>query len=51
MSDIMKFRPVGEELYHMEGRTDMTRILETFSSFENEPKDELEWMWKEAFVA
>ena len=47
----MKFRPVGAELYHEEGRTDITKILETFRHFENAPKDELEWMWKKAFVA
>ena len=41
MSHFMKFRPVGAELYHTEGRTDMTRILEIFRSFEKAPKDEL----------
>jgi len=31
MSDFMKFRPVGAELYDTEGRTDMTKTLENFN--------------------
>jgi hypothetical protein len=29
----------------------MNENIRKFHSFENPPKDELEWMWKEAFVA
>ena len=34
MSDFIKFRPVGAELYHTEGRTDMTKMLEKFKFWE-----------------
>ena len=34
----MKIRPVGAELFHADGRTDMTKIIAAFSSFVNAPK-------------
>ena len=34
----MKIRPVGAELYHLDGRTDMTEIIVAFRNFENAPK-------------
>jgi len=34
----MKIRPVGAELFHVDGRTDMTKIEVAFRSFANAPK-------------
>jgi len=31
----MKIRPVGAELFHADGRTDMTKIIATFRNFAN----------------
>jgi hypothetical protein len=33
----MKIRPVGAELYHADGRTDMTNLIVAFRSFANAP--------------
>ena len=30
LSNFMKIRPVGAELYHAEGRTDMTKLIVAF---------------------
>jgi hypothetical protein len=35
----MKIRPVGAELFHADGRTDMTKLIVIFRSFSNAPKD------------
>ena len=35
----MKIRPVGAELFHVDGRTDMTKIEVAFRSFANAPKN------------
>jgi len=38
ISNFMKIRPVGAELFHEEGQTDMTKLIVTFSSSANAPK-------------
>ena len=35
----MKMRPVGANLFHADGQTDMTKIINSFSSFANAPKN------------
>jgi hypothetical protein len=35
----MKIRPVGAELFHADGRTDMTKLIAAFHSFPNAPKN------------
>jgi hypothetical protein len=35
----MKIRPVGAELFHADGRTDMTKLIVTFLNFANTPKN------------
>jgi hypothetical protein len=37
----MKIRPVGEELLHDDGRTDMTKRILAFRTFANAPKTQL----------
>jgi hypothetical protein len=34
----MKIRPVGAELFHTDGRTDMTKLMVVFRNFANVPK-------------
>jgi hypothetical protein len=34
----MKIRPVGAELFHADGRRDMTKIIIAFRNFANVPK-------------
>jgi hypothetical protein len=34
----MKIRPLGAELFHADGQTDMTKLLHTFRNFANAPK-------------
>jgi len=34
----MKMRPVGAELFHGDGRTDMTKLVDPFRNFANAPK-------------
>jgi hypothetical protein len=33
ISNLMKILPVGSELLHMDGRTDMMKVIVTFSQF------------------
>jgi hypothetical protein len=33
----MKIRPVGAELFHADGRTDMTKLVAAFRNFANAP--------------
>jgi len=33
----MKIRPVGAQLFHADGQTDMTMQIATFRNFVNEP--------------
>jgi hypothetical protein len=41
----MKIRPMGAELLHADGQTDMTKLLDTFRNFAKAPKKwELEWL-------
>ena len=35
----MKIRPVRADLYHADGRTDMTKVLVAFRKFANSPKN------------
>jgi hypothetical protein len=35
----MKIRPVDAELFHADGRTDMTKLTVAFHNFANAPKD------------
>jgi hypothetical protein len=35
----MKIRPVGAELFHADGRKDMTRLIVPFCNLTNEPKN------------
>jgi hypothetical protein len=35
----MKIPPVGVELFHADGRTDMTKLIVTFRNFANAPKN------------
>jgi len=37
ISNFMKIRPVETELFHADGRTDMTELLVTFRNFANAP--------------
>jgi len=39
ISNFMKIRPVGAELFHAGGRTDMTKLIFGFRSFANAPKN------------
>ena len=34
----MKIRPVGAEVFHTDGRTDMTKLIVPFHNFSNAPK-------------
>ena len=35
----MKVRPVGVDLFHADGQTDMTKLFVAFRNFANEPKN------------
>jgi len=36
----MKIRPVGTEMFHADGQTDMTELIITFRNFANAPKEQ-----------
>jgi hypothetical protein len=36
----MKIRPLGDELFHADGRTDVTKLVVAFRSFVNAPKSQ-----------
>jgi len=38
MSNFMKIRSVGAELFHADGRTDMPKLIVAFRNFANVPK-------------
>jgi len=38
--NFMKIRPVGAELFHTDGQTDMTKLIVVFRNFANAPKNE-----------
>ena len=37
----MKIRPVGAELFHTNGQTDMTKLIVALRNFANEPKKKI----------
>jgi hypothetical protein len=37
VSDFMQIRPVGAELFHMDGQTDKTKLIVVFGKFTNAP--------------
>jgi hypothetical protein len=39
MSNLMKMHPVGADLYHEDGRTDMTKLIVVFRNFAKAPED------------
>jgi hypothetical protein len=41
---LKKMRPVGAELFHAEGQTDMTMLTVAFRNFANGPKKVVEWL-------
>ena len=41
VSNFIKFRPVGAELFHADGQTDMTKVIVAFRNFVNMPKSTL----------
>ena len=41
ISNFIKIRPVGTELYHADRRTDMTKLTVAFRNFANKPENEL----------
>ena len=48
MWNLMKIRPVGAELFHADGRTDMAKLIVTFRNIANVPKNHLiSWQWLE----
>jgi len=36
----MKIRPVGAELFHADGQTDMTKLIVVFLNFSKAPKED-----------
>ena len=40
MYDFMKMCPVGAELFHADGWTDMTKLIVAFRNFVNAPKND-----------
>ena len=41
MSNFMKIRPVGAELFHADRQTDMTKLIVAFRNFAKAPKNSL----------
>jgi len=41
----MKIRPVGAELFHADGQTDMTKPVVAFRNFANTPKKPTQWFF------
>ena len=39
ISASIKIRPVGAELFHVDGQTDMTKLIVAFRNFANAPKN------------
>ena len=44
VSNFMKIRPVGAELFHADGRTDMMKLTVTIRNFANAPKKVPQWI-------
>jgi len=49
-SNFMKIRPVGAELFHADGRTDMTKLIVVFRNFANAPKNQLQDTSNTAYI-
>jgi hypothetical protein len=47
---VMKVRPVGAELFHVDRQTDVTKLIVAFRNFANVPKKQLEIAFKEGVV-
>jgi hypothetical protein len=39
MPNLIKIRPIGADLFHADGQTDMTKLLVAFRSFTNAPRN------------
>ena len=39
ISNLIKIRPVGAELFHADGRTDMMKLMDIFRNFANVPNN------------
>jgi len=48
-SNFMKIHPVGAEVFHADGCTDMTKPRVTFCNFVNKPKTGIQQMYKAIF--
>jgi hypothetical protein len=42
MPNFMKIRPVGDELFHGEGQTGVTKLIAAFKNFANTSKNKIE---------
>jgi hypothetical protein len=42
---LIKIRPVGNELFRADGRTDMTMLISTFRNFAKAPKKRISRIW------
>jgi len=42
----MKILSVGAELFHVDGRTDMTKLIDAFRNFANAPKKNMQKIYK-----
>ena len=40
----MKIRPVGAELFHVDRRTDITKLIAAFRNFSNAPNNSLSYL-------
>jgi len=40
MPNVMNIRPVGDELFHTDGRTDMTKLTVASRNFANTPNNQ-----------
>ena len=40
ISKFMKIRPVGAELFHADGQTDVAKVIVTFRNFANAPRND-----------
>jgi len=49
-SNFKKPRPVGAQLFHTDGQTDMEKLTVAFRNFVNAPKNELKKKTSEVFV-
>jgi len=46
VSNFMKIRPVGTELFHVGGRADMKKLITAFHNFANGPKTQNLSFWE-----